>query len=228
MDAILRFLNQYEALFFILIGTVILVYARKIYLAWRDWSVALFGLEKEHSQRNINQGLTILIFSGLLGVGLFIINTFVTPSVPGVQQVATPTFDLTVQPKNNVITPLVQTTTEGLIPTLTAFLDKGCIPGQIEWTYPQEGGSITGKVELTGTVNVSNLGFYKVEYTPIDGDNWVSIVSGNDLITDAPFGGSWDTKNLTPGDYKFRLVVFNGKEEALPDCTIKVLIKASK
>lgn len=228
MDSILRFLNQYEILFYILTGAVVVVYARKVYFAWREWSVALFGLEKEHSQRNINQGLTILIFAGLLGVGLFVINTFITPSVPGVQQVATPTVDLTPQPGQIAETPTVQKTTVGLIPTLTAFLDRGCIPGQIEWTDPLDGGSITGKVELRGTVNVSYLGYYKVEFAPIDGDVWKTIVAGETAVIDGPLVGSWDSKNETPGDYRFRIVVYNGKEEALPDCTINVLIKASK
>ncbi|MCX6054025.1 MAG: hypothetical protein NTZ74_03755 [Chloroflexi bacterium] len=228
MDSLLRFLNQYELLFYVLAGMVFLVYVRKVYLAWREWSMALFGLEKEYSQRNINQGITILIFCGLVIAGIFAINTFVSPAVPGVQLLPTPTVDLTAQPALIVETPQVQETINGLIPTLTAFLDKGCVPGQIEWTYPQEGGSISGKVELKGTVNVLDLGFYKVEYAPIDSDTWISIVAGHDAITNAPFGGNWDTRSLTPGDYQFRLVVFNNQELPLPECTIKALIKASE
>jgi hypothetical protein len=228
MDNLLRFLTQYEILFYILIGTVIVIYARKVYLAWREWSVALFGLEKEYSQRNINQGLTILIFSGLLGVGLFVITTFVAPRVPGVQQVATPTVDLTQQVATLAETPTVQLTTQGLIPTLTAFLDRGCIPGQIEFTFPRNGDSISGKVELTGTVKVNNLGFYKYEYSVIDTGVWTTIAAGNQPITDAPLGGAWETGDLTPGDYELRLVVTNNQNEALPECKIHIVINASR
>ena len=83
-------------------------------------------------------------------------------------------------------------------------------------------------VELSGTVNVVNLGYYKIEYAPVDSEDWVAIVAGSTAITDQPFGGSWDTSNLSPGDYKFRLVVFTNQEKELPDCTINVLVKASK
>jgi len=226
MDAILRFLTQYEILFFILLGAVILVYIRKVYLAWRDWSEALFGLEKELAQRKINAGLSLVLFSVLLAIGLFVINTFVTPSVPGVFQVATPTVDLTAQPTLIVETPTVEMTQQGLIPTLSAFLNKGCVPGQVNWTYPLEGDGVSGQVELTGTVNIPNLGYYKIEYTPIDQDNWISILAGRDIVDNAPFGSSWNSADLTPGDYKLRIVVFNNQDEELPKCEIKILVKA--
>jgi len=227
MNAILRFLTQYEFIFYVLLGAVILVYVRKVFLAWREWSVALFGLEKETSQRKINAGLSIVLFSILMGVGLFVINTFVTPSVPGVFNLATPTVDLTTEPTMIQETPTVQATTQGLIPTLTAFLDKGCVPEQVGWTFPMDGDGVSGQVELQGTVNIPNLGYYKIEYSPIDKETWIPIMAGRDTVIDAPFGGLWDSSDLTPGDYRLRLVVYTSKEEALPECMIKVLIKAS-
>ena len=226
MNALLRFLTQYEILFFILLGAVILIYVRKVFLAWRMWSIALFGLEKELSQKKINAGLSIVFFSALLGIGLFVINTFVTPSVPGVYELATPTVDLTTEPTMNPVTPTVEVTAQGLIPTLNAYLDKGCVPGQIGWSYPLDGEGISGQVELQGTVNITNLGYYKIEYTPIDQDNWKTIMAQRDKVVDGPFGGLWNSGDLTPGDYKLRLVVFTNKEEALPECAIGVLIKA--
>jgi hypothetical protein len=228
MNAILRFLIQYEILFYILLGAVILVYVRKVFLAWREWSLAMFGLEKELAQRKINSGLSIVLFSALVAIGLFVINTFVTPSVPGVFTLVTPTVDLTAQPTTVVDTPTVEMTTQGLIPTLNAFLDKGCVPGQVSWSYPQDGDGISGQVELKGTVNIDNLGYYKIEYTPVGQDTWVTIMAGRNTVVDAPLGGLWNSGDLTPGDYKLRLVVYTSKQETLPECTISVLVKASE
>jgi hypothetical protein len=228
MEAILRFLTQYEILFYVLLGAVILIYVRKVYLAWRDWSEALFGLEKELAQRKINAGLSLVLFSILLVAGLFVINTFVTPSVPGVFQVATPTVDMTAQPTLITETPTVEATTQGLIPTLSAFLNKGCVPGQVNWTYPLDGDGVSGQVELRGTVNILNLGYYKIEYSPIDQDNWIPIVAGRELVDNAPFGSLWNTSEMTPGDYKLRLVVSTNDDEKLPECEIKILVKAVK
>jgi len=203
-----------------------LVYVRKVYLAWRDWSVALFGLEKELSQRKINAGLSIVLFSGLLAIGLFVINTFVTPSVPGVFQVATPTVDMTEQPTLIVETPTLEVTAQGLIPTLSAYLNKGCVPGQVNWSYPLDGDGVSGAVELNGTVNIVNLGFYKIEYSTSDQDNWIPILAGREVVDNAPFGSLWNTADLTPGDYKIRIVVFTNQQEQLPECEIKILVKA--
>ncbi|MRS05542.1 hypothetical protein EG832_20350 [bacterium] len=226
MDAILHFLTQYEILFYILLGAVILVYVRKVYLAWRDWSMALFGLEKEIAQRKINAGLSLVLVSTLLAIGLFVINTFVTPSVPGVFQVATPTVDLTAQPTLFIETPMVEATSQGLIPTLSAFLNKGCVPGQVNWSYPLDGDGVSGQVELSGTVNITNLGYFKIEYSPIDQDNWIPIMAGRQVVENAPFGSLWNSADLTPGDYRIRIVVFTNQQEKLPECEIKILVKA--
>ena len=226
MDDILRFLTQFEILFYILLGAVILIYVRKVYLAWRDWSRALFGLEKEIAQRKINAGLSLVLFSTLLAIGLFVINTFVTPSVPGVFQVATPTVDMTAEPTLLVETPTVEATTQGLIPTLSAFLNKGCVPDQVNWSYPLDGDGVSGQVELSGTVNITNLGYFKIEYSPIDQDNWIPILAGREVVENAPFGSLWNSADLTPGDYKIRIVVFTNQQEKLPECEIKILVKA--
>lgn len=229
MDAILNFLDRYEILFFVLIGAVILIYLRQVFQAWREWSVALFGLEKELSQRKINQSLSIVIFSGLLGIGIFVINTFVTPNVPGVFQVATPTVALTGEPSPEVFlqeTPTFEPTTQGLIPTLSAFLDRGCVPGQLDWVSPQDGSAVGGQVNLNVIVNIENLGFYKIEYRPIAQESWISIVARSEKTGDTPFSTLWNSNDLIPGDYALRLVAYDNQETALPECKINILIKA--
>ena len=115
--------------------------------------------------------MTILILCGFLGLSLFIVNTFITPSVPGVQQVGTPTVDLTVQPTATVnVEELITQTTSGLMPTLASLFSQGCIPDQIEWTDPVDGDTINGTVTLKGTVNVTDLGYYKYEYAQYGSD----------------------------------------------------------
>lgn len=224
MTTLLRFLTQFEILFYILLGFILLIFSRKVYLAWKDWSVALFGLEKEHAQKQINQGITVLIFTFALGVGLFIITTFVVPAVPGIQQISTPTVALTSQPTVDLSTPTISATTQGLIPTLTAILDRGCVQDQIEWTDPINGSIISGKYVLKGVVNVPNLGFYKFEYAPVDGKTWTTIAAGNKPIIDEALGGSWDTSSLTPGEYQLRLVVTDIGGNPLPECVITITI----
>lgn len=228
MNSLLRFLNEYEVLFYVVAGIFILIAAYKTYRAWREWSGSIFGLEKEQTQRKFNQGLTILIFIALLAAGLFVVNTFITPTVPGVQQLATPTINITLQPPTVTPAPSVQITAQGFIPTITSYLSRGCIPTQLDWTDPKNGDTITGIVELKGTVNVENLGFFKYEYSPTGTDRWTTIAAGNTVINNEPLGGAWDTSALVPGNYELRLVVNDNLNNPLPACVIQVTIEAEE
>ena len=228
MTPFLQFLTRFEILFYFILGAILVIFITRVFRSWKEWSTSLFGLEKEHTQREINQGITIIIFVFALGISLFILTTFIAPSTPGINTVATPTLDMTSQPTIEEATPTISATTTGLIPTLTAILNRGCIPDQVQWTDPINGQSITGKYILKGTVNVTNLGFYKFEYAPVDSSSWTTIAAGNQVVIEEPLGGSWDTSSLTPGDYQLRLVVTNNQNQPMPECIINVTIKASK
>ena len=219
-------MNEYEILFYAFAAVVILYAAQRTYRAWREWSGSIFGLEKEHSQRKFNQGLTILVFSVLLASGLFLVNTFIFPTVPGVQQLATPTIDITAQPPTVTAAPTAVVTAQGFIPTITSYLSRGCIPDQLDWTDPRNGETISGIVELKGTVNVENLGFYKYEFSPSGTDRWTTIAAGNTIKVNEALGGAWETTDLTPGNYELRLVVNDNLNNPLPACVIQVTIVA--
>lgn len=228
MNSLLRFLTEYEILFYVVVALIVIIAARKTYFAWREWSGSIFGLEKEHSQRKFNQGLTITVFGLLFAAGLFIVNTFVTPAVPGVQQLPTATIDITQLPPTSTPAPTAAVTAQGLIPTITSYLSRGCIPDQLDWTDPRNGDTISGTVELKGTVNVENLGFYKYEYSPAGSDLWTTIAAGNTIIINELLGGAWDTSDLVPGNYELRLVVNDNLNNPLPACVIQVTIEAAE
>jgi hypothetical protein len=225
MNQLLRFLSQYELFIYAVAGLILLWYLRKVLLSWREWSRAVFGLEKEQSQRKFNQGITAVVFSLLLGAGLFVVNTFVTPSIPGVYALPTPTINMTLQPPTQTPEATVEVTMQGIIPTLTAYLSQGCIPDQITWTDPTNGDTISGKIELKGTVNIENMGYYKYEYALMGSESWTTIAAGNSRVIDSPLGGAWDTEPLTPGEYELRLIVTDNQNNALPACTIQVIIE---
>ena len=236
MDSLLRFLVKYEVLMYFVLGLVVVIFLRRIMVSWKQWRTALFGIEKENSQVKFNQGITVLIICGLVGLGLFIITTFVAPSIPNLQQVSTPTIDLTAQPTGTVSaateTPSV---TVGLIPTLTSFFERGCIPNQIDWTSPTDGETISGTVTLKGTVDVTDLGYYRYDYSAEGTDQWTTLAAGSSKIVnqplgssaDQPTGGTWDTSGLTPGSYLLKLAVFDHQENPYNECTIKVTVVAS-
>jgi hypothetical protein len=87
---------------------------------------------------------------------------------------------------------------------------------------PEAGGEIRGVIELTGTVNIPNFGFYKYEVAP------AGAILGDDrrrahVVIEGPLG-RWDTTALTPGDYQLRLVVVDNQGLELPPCVVPVRV----
>ena len=144
--------------------------------------------------------------------------------MPRTNVLATPTIDRLATPdKTQSVTATPVMTPTGLLPTL-AVVAEGCIPGQIEWTFPTNNGQINGTVTLKGTINVADLGFYKYEYSSAGSDTWITIAAGNSRKTDEALGGQWNTAQLAQGDYRLRLVVADNQNQTLPACTINIRI----
>jgi hypothetical protein len=222
---LLKFLQTYEVSIYVLLGAVAILYFRKLLIAWQSWRMALFGMEREIAQRRLSAALTIVALLVLMAGAEFTLVTVVAPMVPQANGLATPTLNLlitatvTLGPK--------QTPQPGSVPTavpLAAVVSNGCMPGKLEWTFPKNGDEIGGTIELKGTVNVDNLGFYKYEFSQPNSDSWVTIAAGNQAKTDAALGGAWNTTVLTPGDYLLRLVVSDNQNNPLPSCQIAVRV----
>jgi hypothetical protein len=80
-------------------------------------------------------------------------------------------------------------------------------------------------VELLGTVNIPNLGFYKYEFSEPGSDVWSTIAADNVAKVNGTIG-YWNTGQLTPGDYLLRLVVVDNQNNPFPACVIAVRVVA--
>ncbi len=228
MEDLLRFLETYEIWIYVLLGTASLIPLRRLLIAWHEWRSAIFGLERERAQREFSSAMTFLMLLVLIGLAQFFLVSFIAPGMPRANILATPTIDRLATPeKTQAVTSTPLFTPTGLTPTQTVA-SEGCIPGQIEWTFPKNNDQINGAVTLKGTVNVANLGYYKYEYNPAGTDNWITIAAGNKNTAgaDQPLGGGgqWNTGLLAQGDYRLRLVVFDSQNRMLPMCIINVRI----
>jgi hypothetical protein len=90
-------------------------------------------------------------------------------------------------------------------------------------TSPQAGDEIKGTIELIGTVNIPNFGFYKYEVARMGSDTWATISANRDPVIDGLIG-RWNTTALTPGDYQLRLVVTDNQGKMLPACVVPVRV----
>ncbi len=234
MDDIFSLLENYEVVIYVVLGLAALFPLRRAYLVWQEYRAAQFGLERELAQRRITVSLAMVFMLSLLMVAEFLLASFVIPARPKPVILATPTLDLLMTPEAAAAE---GTTADALAaapagaatpaaPAAPAAPAEGCIPGQLEWTLPQNGDEISGQVELRGTITVGNLGFYKYEFSQPGSDSWVTIAAGNQPLQDQPLGGMWNTADLIPGDYLLRLVVTDNQNQPFPICQITIRVVA--
>jgi hypothetical protein len=159
----------------------------------------------------------------LLLCGEFVLASFVIPGLPAEVFISTPTLDLLSASggpqAENAATPLSGT-------AAVAVADSsGCAPGEVALTSPEPAAEVSGVIELRGTADVPNFGFYKYEVSPRDRDTWATISAGRAVVRDGLLG-RWDTTALTPGDYMLRLVVTDNQGTAFPACVIALRVTA--
>jgi hypothetical protein len=225
MEELIRFVVNYEVGIYLVLGIVFLVNLRRLIKNWLLLNKANFGIEREIAQKGIRSAFTFVFLVSLFGLSNFILVSIASIQYPGIVQIATPTVDVmssSEQNSNGIMTQ--ESTPEGLQQTQTAIAKTGCIPEQLEWVDPVAGDEISGSIELLGTVNLPNLGFYKYEYRYQGDDLWTPISAGNKAIIEGPLGGSWNTEQLLPGNYFLRLVVSDNANNLLKPCEIDVKV----
>ena len=250
MEELLPFLQKYEIWIYILLGVVALIPFQQLISAWRAWQGSVFGLEREIAQRRFTTSLTVLILLVILIFMEFFTVSFIatgypkayTAVTPTIDLLATPTFTLPVAaqaitaenssgnassgiglPGLTTQSPDSQATSAATIAGTEQAGATGCTPGQIEWSSPKPGQEISGTVELKGTVNVPNLGFYKYEFSKLGEDAWTTIAAGNQPKVDGQIG-FWNAGDWDQGDYRLRLVVEDNQGNFFPACVITVRV----
>jgi hypothetical protein len=232
MDEALRFFRTYEGWIYLLLAFGAIFYFRRFMLAWQELRSTIFGLEREHAQTRLNQSAGVLTLLIIFALAEFVVVSFVAPLRPQANPLLTPTIDLlatatvTLSPvESNQEAMAEGDSTPTPVPTLD--LRQGtCVTGEIEITSPQPGERISGEVQIVGSANSENFGFYKLEIAQIQSVNWRTIQAGRNMIINDVLITSWDTSTLQAGDYILRLVVTQNDETVLPDCRVPITILA--
>ena len=220
MPAIYQFLGTHEVLIYILLSIGALFGFRWLWRSWDEWRHAVYSLEKEFALRRIGQSVASLALLVVLLMGELIIATFVYPSLPASMFVPTPTPDFLATPTGTISPELA--TAIALTPRPNPEAE-GCTADRISITAPKSGQEVRGTVEIRGTVNIPEFGFYKYEAAPAGSDVWATIAAGRNTVVDGSLG-QWDTSTLAPGDYQLRLVVSDNQGRVMPACLIRVRV----
>jgi len=222
MVEIINFLASYEVLIYIVLAIGGMFAFRWLWRSWSEWRVAVFSLEREFSARRLGRSAAVSILIVILFCAEVFMASFVIPSLPADVFIATPTLDLISTP-TGVLSPEMMTQFAEAPPQNPNFSASGCTPDQLSLGFPEPGDEISGAIELLGTVNIPNFGFYKYEVALAGSDTWTTIAAGRSVVNDGPLG-RWDTTALTPGDYQLRLVVVDNEGVILPPCVVPVRV----
>jgi hypothetical protein len=223
MTIILQFFNDYAILIFLLVILGLILSGRSLAKARQEMRGSLFGLERETAHRHTSQAVAALSLVVFLGVAEMVLIVFLAPNMPALSFLVTPTL--------NPLTTTTGTIPPGLLATIgvTTPLSTptpqttGCIPGQIMITSPKPGAIVKGQVQLVGTADIPNFGFFKFEFSPFGSDVWSTIGADRKITQDSSLG-NWDTSEVTPGDYNLRLVVIDNQGNPLPPCIVPLRV----
>jgi hypothetical protein len=223
MGSVYRSLASYEALIYIGLAIWGLFVFRSMYRTWREWRDSVFSLEREFALRRLGRITAIaLLILGLMFAEFFI-STFVAPSLPASDILTTPTLDLLAAPPGTLS---AADATQAALSTGTQSAPSGmsgCVPDQIMISSPQPGEIVNGSIQIIGTANVPNFGFYKYEIAPIGTQSWATISAGREAKQDEELG-AWNTGSLTNGEYFLRLVITDNEGASLEPCIIAVRV----
>ena len=219
MGPVYRTLANYEPLIYIVLAIGALFAFRRMWRSWREWRDSVYGLEREFAlQRLVRASGLALLILGLVFVEFFIAS-FIAPSLPASDIMATATLNLLITPAGTVSpdSPVQLVTQE--VPSGMS----GCIPDQIMITSPGPGDTVSDTVNITGTADVPDFGFYKYEVASIGSQNWATIAANRNPVRNEQLG-EWNTASLTNGEYFLRLVITDNVGEALEPCVIAVRV----
>lgn len=225
MAEILFFFKDYEVIIYLGLGLLAAWQVQKFIVSWQGVQAAAFGLEWESAQGQLNRAAGILVFLLICGVVEFGLVTFVLPAYPDADPLATPTADLLATPTITIPPEAALSQVEETTSVEEASTSAGCIPEEVLITSPEEGASISGVVEIRGTVDVTNFGFYKFEISQVGTDSWLTIQAGEEIVQKDKLG-TWDTSHLEPGNYNLRLVVVDNEGAHREPCVVSVYVES--
>ena len=223
-EDLLRLAKDWEVFIYLILGILIIWQIRKFALAWGELRSAAFGLERESAQAKLNWSISMLTLVFLIGVVEFGLVSFVVPTVPDASPLPTSTLDLLATPTITLEPGAEAQQGEASPISAEGSQNTGCIPLSVDIISPANDETIRDIIEIIGSADIPNFGFYKFEMSTLNDSNWLTIQAG-DVITREGRLGYWDTTRLTPGDYALRLVVTDNQGQAAEPCVIRVRVE---
>jgi hypothetical protein len=216
----------------------ILFYIGRAIAAHREKSRAIFTLEKETAASTRLRSIGMVFVLLILGGAIYFTATYLEPNLDlETENETTPTVLLqptpTPTPGTPTATPLpvptrtprpTQTPETTPTPTPKPVILPDCPNPQARLTNPTVNAVLKGVVEIRGSANIDNFGYYKFEFRSEGASEWSFIQDFKEPVADGILG-SWNTAGLPAGTYTFRLVVVDKTGNYPEPCEVDVIIE---
>src|SRR5574341_780053 len=186
MADIYEFLGTHEVLIYILLAIGCLFGIRWLWRALTEWRLARYSLEKEFALRRLGRAIAALMLILLLFCAEMFAASFIVPGLPASSLVPTMTLDVLSTPTGTISAQLATVLALTPAPVPPASGEEGCVANQVDISTPKSGAVIQGTVEIQGTVNFPDFGFYKYEVALAGTENWATISAGRDKVVGGP------------------------------------------
>ena len=224
MAEALRFIEASQTWLYVILLVAGLIYLRLSLIRISELRKAVFGLERERSLAKLTQAGAMLALVFAVVVAVFVVTNFVTPAFWASEYervIQSPDLQLTQQAeaRPDLFSPSLAM--NGGLPTVS------CLDENASFSWPADGSTVSGVVEVRGTADNIAFGFYQYHYMLMSPEaSWNVIAAGDTAVIDDELG-VWDTTWLVAGEYFLRLVVTDTAGVAAPGCVIQVRVVPS-
>lgn len=225
---------RYAPWLYAAIGLAMLWAARAYWLAEQAVRQSQYGLQRERAAEARALALSLLLIA-VSGLGLVILfSQAITPGLAALR-FNTPTPALVLVTTVPTATPAVSILLPGQpsptpsgsatpAPTITPVppAGSGCRVASATISSPIAGAVISGQVDVRGSANIPDFAFYVLEISTV-GDNWLNLYTDDKPVQDGLLG-RWNASLYPPGEYAFRMIVYDARGAFPEPCTIPITI----
>lgn len=234
IELIASIVEQYELWLYGGLALTVLWYIGQAWRSHHRLSISVYGLEREAAGVSRSRALSMLVVVIASGSLVYMTARYVNPNLTVfLPAEATPavvllTLEPTSTPDVVIVLPgqatptLSGTPRSQLASTPLPAGGVGCTNPLATITSPLAGAVLSGIVEVQGVSNIPDFAFYVLEISTLGG-NWLNLYTDNEPVKGGVLG-EWNTEFHKPGDYSFRIVVYDASGAFVAPCTIPITV----
>ncbi len=224
MEEALLVIQAFQGWIYAILGLALVIYARLVVKWYGEYRRSIFGLERDHAASRLTRSIAMLALVALVGVGTFLVATFLGPSVPlAARPTPIPTISLLLTVPS--VGALTREPDSDIAPASADLpSESGCLNPRATITSPLPGEELRGRIDVQGSADIASFAFYKIEVrADAPGTTWQAITAGTEPVNQDVLG-AWDTRLAQVGRYFLRLVVTDTAGNAPLPCGFEVMV----